>query len=152
MVPPDQPGGWLFEQCRDSGLDQVSVVLPLCGDSDAEGRRIIEKLVGKPMNVWVPRVYAAPPPRDPSTPEPGTFRPDQVVLSVAPNPKRLHTAAWEMYRKWRPGLTVAEVMRAGMSRAAVLWDIDGSRKFVRLGTREEWERISRPVPDARPAE
>lgn len=146
VFPLRAEGSWLFDLCRDHGLDHAAVVFPLCRESDSIGTGAIAKLVGRPIIVWrrpVPVVReeirlstgAVVPPR-----AAGSFSPDMVVMSVVDvNPKKPGSSTWFRFKLWVPGRSVAECMRAGLSRADVLWDIDFSRKFVILGTRAQWE-------------
>lgn len=141
-IPPGVSGQWLFDLCLERGLDHASVCFPLCRESDDIGVQTLTKLVGRPITAWMPRQQRLPLSRSSgSVPHAasngGGFRGDQVVVSVAPNPKKAGSATWHRYRHWRAGDTVAQCMERGLTRADVLWDIDGSRRFVVLGTRED---------------
>jgi hypothetical protein len=147
-MPPDVSGRWLFELCQERDLDHASAVFPLCRETDEIGLGALEKLVGKPVHPWMPRQQRLPSqPRafgSPAMPRAagpvlstGGFRGDQVVVSVAPNPKKLGSATHVRYAFWVPGDTIAQCMARGLTRADVLWDIDPSRHFVVLGTAED---------------
>lgn len=144
VVPHPATGEWLFETCRSAGLDHASVVFPLCREHDSVGLSALEKLVGRPLIVWRRPVHAPRPTivtRDGAPVPPrsaGTFSPDMVVMSRVPNPKKAGSSTWLRYRLWVPGQTVAQCMAAGLTRADVLWDIDEARRFVVLGTQQQW--------------
>ncbi len=142
-VPHHADGDWLFEVCRQEGLDHAGCVLPLCREQDDIGVSALEKLVGKPIFVWRPRPRQLRLPTTSGGSAPrsagGGFSPAQVVLSVVPNPKKAGSATWHRYKYWVPGDTVAQCMARGLTRADVQWDTDYSRGFVKLGTKEEWD-------------
>jgi hypothetical protein len=141
-VPHHADGHWLFEVCRREDLDHASCVFPLCREHDDIGVSALEKLVGKPINVWRP-AHRTPTRTSQAASKPatgaGNFSPTQVVLSVVSNPKKVGCAAWHRYRHWVVGETVQACMARGLTRADVLWDIDYSRGFVKLGSREEYD-------------
>lgn len=146
--PEVATGEWLFDTCRSAGLDHAAVVFPLCAETDSLGLSALVRLIGKPLLVWrrpPPTVRPTVVARD-GTPIPprsaGTFSPDLVVLRKVPNPKKPGSSTWLRYKLWVPGQTVAQCMAAGLTRADVLWDIDESRRFVVLGTAEQWEDLA----------
>lgn len=143
-VPATADWRWLYDQCVEAGLDHAACVLPLCREHDDIGLSALQKLAGCSIRVWKPRDTPRPPQvvREASgrtvRVESGGFHMGQVVLRVVPNPKKPGSATWHRFQHWRAGDTVGECMSRGMTRADVLWDMDPARKFVVLGTREEW--------------
>lgn len=143
-VPQPASGEWLFEVCRDAGLDHASVVFSLCRETDTIGVGALTKLIGKPILVWRRPEYKKPAPVVDSrgatvAPRPaGTYTLDMVVLSVVPNPKKAGSSTWHRFALWRPGMTIAECRAAGLTHADIVWDIDASRRFVVLGTAQQW--------------
>jgi hypothetical protein len=142
-------GGWLFDLCRDRGLDHATTCFPLCRETDSIGVSALTKLVGRPITAWRPPPRAARPPTTPRvvgerTATASALDPAWVVLTAATNPKKPGSATWGRYRHWVPGRTLAECMRLGLTRADVIWDTDPSRRFVTLGTAAQWELQQRP--------
>lgn len=155
--PSTVTGEWLFRLCREAGMDHAAVVFPLCRESDDIGLGALQKLIGKSINVWRRPVYEPRKPtvlRDGTAVAPrsaGTFSPDMVVLSVVPtNPKKQGSSTWHRFQLWVPGRTIAQVMAAGLTRADVLWDIDASRRFVTIGTAQQWAEMQAPAPVVAP--
>jgi hypothetical protein len=140
---PPESGVDLFRVCQASGFDHATVVLSLARETGEVGVSAIEMLIGHPIERYVrPKLVSQKPPRSPIAPSaPRTSADSQlVVLFVATNPKKPTSSAYQKYKLWRVGATVAECRAAGLPSADVLWDTDPTRGFVRLGTREEWEQ------------
>lgn len=139
----EENGEGLFELCRNEGLDHAAVVFSVASESDDIGRSIIEKLIGKPINVWQRPIYhRRTVAEERATPRPASTAPtgDMVVLSAVPqNPKKQGTATFERFKHWVAGRTVAQCLAAGLAKADIPWDSDPSRKFVVLGTRAQWD-------------
>lgn len=133
-------GEELFSLCQRTGLDHAAVVFSLACDGDDIGRSAIEKLIGKPIYVHRPTYVRRTVAQERATPRPTTTMPsgEMVVLSVVPNPKKPGSATWSRFQHWVAGRTVAECIAAGLQKVDVPWDADPSRKFVVLGTREQW--------------
>lgn len=135
-VPTDGPS--LYTCLRQHGIDQARVVFALGREFDQLGVGIIEHVVGKPI---VRQRTSAPvltrdgkPARasgGPSRPPPTRAEDSHVILEVAPNPKKPGSSTFERYKHWEVGITVAEAMRRGLTRADVNWDIE--RGFVKIG-------------------
>ena len=115
------------------GLGQADVVLALLRGQDPLLHRAAEALVGRP-------IYKLPPqtvrelPKTPAPPEvPPADR--RVILEVAPNPRLPTTPAFQRYRLFRRGSTVAQVLMRGVTR-----------KDLREATRGGWIRLSELAP------
>lgn len=144
-VPREISGEWLFQKCREMGLDHASCVFPLCRESDDLGRGVLEKLIGRPISQWRPTPSRQPPLRVVEGGGSGKvagatagFSPDLLVVSVVPNPKQPGSATYQRFRYWVEGDTLAQCMARGLTRADVSWDTE--RRFVVLGTVEEYQK------------
>jgi len=133
---PPLTGRDLYEMCDAAELDHASVVLSLRDDATVTGVRAIETLIGKPIQ----RRSATPPGASPdSSGSPRGARnaprqrsshssklpcpPTAVVLTVVPNPKRPGSASAMRFENWRPGITVADALAAGLTPGDVAWDL-----------------------------
>jgi hypothetical protein len=133
--PDPADGRDLFLHCQSAGLDHARSVLPLVRESDEVGLAAIECLVGQPVHPWAPpaesRGVRTAEGRTRAVPAAPSAVDSLYILAVAPNPKKPGTNAWLQYELWRVGATVADCRQAGLSRAAITWDIE--RGFVKLG-------------------
>ena len=135
-VRPPGTGEELYQLCLEHGLDQAEVVFSIARENDDCGRQAIEKLIGKPIYVWRPQSRAPRPIVNTAqaTSPRGTMPENNwIVLSVKPNPKKSGSSTFFRYKLWEVGKTIAECMKAGLTRADVQWDTDGTRKFVIVG-------------------
>ena len=61
------------------------------------------------------------------------FRPEQVITVVSEkNPKKAGTAAHALFAKYQSGMTVKEFLDAGGSSAALIWDSNPKRNFIKI--------------------
>lgn len=55
---------------------------------------------------------------------------DHVIVAVVANPKRPGTASHTRFAAYKVGMTIAEAIKAGVTRADVRWDM--ARDFITL--------------------
>lgn len=51
------------------------------------------------------------------------LRDELVIREVQPNPKRAGSMACKNYAKYKPGMTVAQAVAAGIPRGSIRWDM-----------------------------
>lgn len=128
-VPTD--GSSLLTCLQMHGVDQARVIFAMGREYDALGVSAIEHIIGKAIVRRRPPESLAPGRAGPSRPPPSRAEDQHVVRSVAPNPKKAGSATYDRYKHWEVGVTVAECMRRGLTRADVSWDVE--RGFVVVG-------------------
>ena len=124
-------GGLLFQRVSNMSMNHAQVVLAVAPDPSPEAVVALEKLVGRPIvreampqpNQRAPRVA-----RDPNAPRASRRMDNRVIVSVAPNPKKITSASHARYELYKVGQTIDEFLKAGGTTADVNWDID--RGFV----------------------
>lgn len=134
-IPSDQPITW--QACENAGLDQADVIMSLSRDTSVVGVQTIEALVGRPITVAPPhmparrpRPVASRPEKPRTTQQRGTLDLARRIAYVAPNPKKPRTASYDRFSQYREGMTLAEALSAGLTRADLSWDVE--RGFIRL--------------------
>lgn len=130
-TPENITGEDLYERCEASGYDQASVVVALAGSRSPMASAIIAHLMGKPIR----KCHVGESGLDPLVPEQTAFKrakpssprspksDPRIVVSVAPNPKRVGSATHGRYAFWVVGESVGEAMARGLTPADVAHDI-----------------------------
>lgn len=125
-------GQSLFERLSAAKLTQAQVILAVAPDPSPEAVVALEKLVGKPIireQPKHPNTHPAPTPRPKGA---AVAKNDpRVVVSVAPNPKKVGSASHARYALYKVGMTVSQFVAAGGTTADVKWDTE--KGFVVLG-------------------
>ena len=74
---------------------------------------------------------AALPPKKTAMAKKARREPEGIISDIAPNPKRLGSASAERYSLYIDGMTVAEALSAGVTKADIRWDTD--KGFITVG-------------------
>lgn len=142
-APPaeDVCGLELLARVEDAQLDHAQVVLTMAPAISLPAIQAVETLVGRPIQRLRPQTTplasrssaaTVAPPRSPrATVSAGAISATQVVLSVVPNPKKPGTSSHTRFAKYAVGMSVAQLLAAGITRADLKWDTE--RSFVVLG-------------------
>ena len=75
---------------------------------------------------------AALPPKKTAMAKKARREPEGIISDIAPNPKRPGSASAERYSLYIDGMTVAEALSAGITKADIRWDTD--KGFITVGT------------------
>lgn len=138
-APPSEEvcGLELLARVQDAGLDHAQVVLTMAPATAVPAIRAVETLVGRPIQrrASPPPTSARTPaaPRAPAAPRSsvGSIDSAMVVVSVVPNPKKPGSSAHERFARYQVGMTVAQLLAAGITRADLKWDAE--RAHIVLG-------------------
>jgi len=103
----------LYSALRARGLSQADVVFSLLRHNAPWAVKAVETLIGRPITILPPAV----PPR---TPKPATIPPRvgdrRIIVKVERNPRLPTTDSFQRYRELRPGRTLEQCLRRGVTR------------------------------------
>lgn len=110
-IPPSEK--WLFKSLQQRHLTQADVVLVLLRSGGPAGLNDAEMLIGRAIEALPARecLPLPPLPRAEMTPD------DRImVLRVGPNPRLPTTPAFQRFKEFRPGRSVAQLLKRGVTR------------------------------------
>lgn len=113
-------------------LDQADVVMSLASDPTPLGVEIIETLI-RPheiQRIAPKRTSSRTPRKNVSRSRTSRSDPRIIHLQSESNPKKEGTKAYDLWERYRDGMTVSEFCRAGGTTAAVRYD--EARGFITL--------------------
>lgn len=133
LLPAEQIADTLATTFVDKEVPHVEVVLASASLPDSS---IAEALMQKPIHKGPVGGGTSRPPKVPKAGggvrapkgESVAFDDTRVFATVAPNPKKQGSAAWDRYALYVVGETVADFYKKGGTKGDVKWDSD--RKFI----------------------
>jgi hypothetical protein len=141
-VPEISDGEEFLGHCIAQHISQAEVVMSLAQQHSVAAVTATERLIMKPIDrrtaTEVHRERAAANPR--AIAAPVSARESTVDMRIVrvlaeSCPKRPGTKAHDLWQLYRDGMTVADFLRSGGTRAALMWDQE--RAFIRLALADE---------------
>lgn len=108
---------WLINETKMSIQDILKIV------PEDTVRKHVENLLGEQKPVKVVNKVAPQPSLPPQANK-------KISILVQTNPKRPNSASHERFAKYKPGMTVAEALKAGVTKADLVWD--QKKGFIKL--------------------